>query len=114
MKMYYIVGAAVILLVIMIIFRRLFAAPKDNYDFDSLSHGAALPPATSENSDFMDRIGKSLGVDNFHELIDKAEGLMKEGKKEEAMEYMKANAHVDNQRAQKIFALFEARFKQNS
>ncbi len=114
MKMYYIFGAVVALLLIVIIFRRIFSSPKDKYDFDSLSHGAALPPATSENSDFMDRIGKSLGVDNFHELIDKTEELIKEGKKEEALEYMKTNAHIDNNRAEKIFNLFEARLKQKT
>jgi len=114
MKMYYIFGGVVILLVIAIIFRRIFSSPKDSYDFDSLSYAAALPPATSENSDFMNRIGKSLGVDNFHELIDKTEELIKKKKKEEALEFMKVNAHIDNTRAQKIFNLFEARLKQKT
>jgi hypothetical protein len=84
---------------------------KDNYDFDVISNQKAAVNPVQQKDDFMQRLGRSLGISNFHELTDHFEMLIRQGRKQDAVDYITSNTPVDADVALRLSELFESRLR---
>jgi len=113
MANYYILAGAVLLFMatsVFIIWKGSWKK-KDKYDFDSLSRRPVFSGSANQRDDFMEKLGRSLGINNFHELSDHFEALVRDGKKPEAIDYLTANTPLDKNVALRLVKLFEARLR---